>query len=44
MRYLIVGAIMMTIPLLANAHQNEESQLSCHESADGFIHCHFSNE
>ena len=44
MRYIIFGAIMMIMPFVVHAHQNEENQPSCHESADGFIHCHVSNE
>ena len=44
MRYLIFGAIMMIMPFVVHAHQNEENQPSCHENAGGFIHCHVSNE
>ena len=44
MRYLIFGAIMMIMPFVVHAHQNEENQPLCHESEDGFIHCHVSNE
>ena len=40
----MLAVAMLIMPFFAHAHQNEESQLSCHESADGFANCHVSEE
>ena len=40
MKSLVLAVAMMIMPFMANAHQSDDIQATCHKNEEGVFHCH----